>query len=138
MPRLPIIQSDLDITICLPDSSLPAFYMEDYTVLGLRVGDLAEAVRVLEKNGIRICKSPGYNEPIAERKWYFLRYGRYCRTGLSGVIDLCQPVRQVKMRRSIILIFVEANKLIRKEEGRAIDDSWDRYWYPEPQGGGRR
>ena len=68
MPRLPIIQSDLDITICLPDSSLPAFYMEDYTVLGLRVGDLAEAVRVLEKNGIRICKSPGYNELSFEQR----------------------------------------------------------------------
>jgi hypothetical protein len=36
--------------------------MEDYTVLGLRVGDLAEAVRILGKNGIRIYKSPGFSE----------------------------------------------------------------------------
>jgi hypothetical protein len=68
MSRLPIIHRDLDTRICLPDSSLPAFYMEDYTVLGLRVGDLAEAVRVLEKNGIRICQSSGYSEFSFEHK----------------------------------------------------------------------
>ena len=61
MPRLPIISSELDATICLPDSSLPAFYMEDYSVLGLRVGNLDAAVRLLKKNGIRIFKSPGYS-----------------------------------------------------------------------------
>jgi hypothetical protein len=42
--------------------------MEDYTVLGLRVGDLAEAVRVLEKNGIHITKSPGYSELSVEQR----------------------------------------------------------------------
>ena len=68
MPRLPIIQRNLDTTICLPDSSLPAFYMEDYTVLGLRVGDLAEAVRVLEKNGIHIYQGSGYSELSFETK----------------------------------------------------------------------
>ena len=68
MPRLPILPNDLDTTICLPDSSLPSFYMEDYTVLGLRVGDLAEAVRVLEKNGISISKSPGYRELSFEQR----------------------------------------------------------------------
>ena len=68
MLRLPIFPNDLDAAICLPDSSLPSFYMEDYTVLGLRVGDLAEAVRVLEKNGIRMFKNPGYSELSLERK----------------------------------------------------------------------
>ena len=62
MPRLPLLPIDIDTAICLPDSSLPAFYMEDYTVLGLRVGDLTEAVRVLEKNDIRIYKSSGFSE----------------------------------------------------------------------------
>jgi hypothetical protein len=36
--------------------------MEDYTVLGLRVGDLDAALRLLQKNGISIFKSPGYGE----------------------------------------------------------------------------
>ena len=68
MPRLPILPNDSDATICLPDSSLPSFYMEDYTVLGLRVGDLVESVRVLEKNGISIYKSPGYSELSFEQR----------------------------------------------------------------------
>jgi len=62
MPRLPIIPIDLDATIYLPDSSLPSFYMEDFTVLGLRVGNLDAALRLLEKIGISIFKSPGYSE----------------------------------------------------------------------------
>ncbi len=62
MPRLPILPNDIDTASCLPDSSLPSFYMEDYTVLGLRVGDLSEAVRILEKNDIPIYKNPGFSE----------------------------------------------------------------------------
>lgn len=68
MLRLPILPNDLDAAICLPNSSLPSFYMEDYTVLGLRVRDLVEAVRVLEKNGICIYKNPGYSELSLEQK----------------------------------------------------------------------
>lgn len=68
MPRLPIIPSELDATVYLPDSSLPAFYMEDFTVLGLRVGNLDAALRLLEKNGISIFKSPGYSELSIERR----------------------------------------------------------------------
>ena len=62
MPRLLILPNESNATICLPDSSLPSFYMEDYTVLGLRVGDLDAALRLLQKNGISIFKSPGYGE----------------------------------------------------------------------------
>lgn len=68
MPRLPIISNELDAMICLPDSSLPPDYMEDFSVLGLRVGDLTAAVRVLEKNGIRVCKGQGYNELSLQKK----------------------------------------------------------------------
>ena len=68
MPRLPILPNDLDTTVYLPDSSLPSFYMEDYTVLGLRVGDLAEAVRVLEESGISIYKNSGYSELSFEQR----------------------------------------------------------------------
>ena len=62
MRRLPIIPSELDDMIYLPDSSLPFFYMEDFTVLGLRVANLDAALRLLEKCGISIFKSPGYSE----------------------------------------------------------------------------
>ena len=68
MPRFPIIPRDLDGTICLPDSFLPSFYMEDFTILGFRVGNLDAALRVLEKNGINIMKSPEYSELSVEKR----------------------------------------------------------------------
>ena len=68
MPRLPIMPSESYATSCLPDSSLPSFYMEDFTVLGLRVGNLDAALRLLEKSGISIFKSPGYSELSIQQK----------------------------------------------------------------------
>ena len=68
MSRLPILSNESNATICLPDGSLPAFYMEDYSVLGLRVGNLDAAVRLLKKNGIRIFKGPGYSELSLEQR----------------------------------------------------------------------
>jgi hypothetical protein len=62
MPRLPILSNESNARICLPDSSLPTFYMEDYTVLGLRVGNLNAAIQLLEKNGIDIIKHQEYSE----------------------------------------------------------------------------
>ena len=68
MPCLPIVPSDYDAMICLPDSFLPSFYMEDFTILGFRVGNLVAALRVLEKNGIRIYKSPGFSQLSVEQR----------------------------------------------------------------------
>ena len=56
MPRMPIVSTESNTSICLPNSLLPTFYMEDYTILGLRVGNLGAAVRLLEKNGIQLLK----------------------------------------------------------------------------------
>ncbi len=67
MPQLPIIPNESDATVCLPDNSFPSFYMEDFTVLGLRVGNISAADRVLEKNGIRIIKKSGYSELPIEK-----------------------------------------------------------------------
>ena len=68
MPRLPIVPSESDATVYLPDNSLPSFYMEDYTVLGLRVGNLDAALRLLKKNGISFFKNPGYTELSIEKR----------------------------------------------------------------------
>jgi hypothetical protein len=62
LPRLPIMSIESDAVTCLPDSSLPNFYMADHTVLGLRVGNLDATVRVLKKSGINVFKGPDYNE----------------------------------------------------------------------------
>jgi len=59
MPRLPIISSGSDAETGMPDRLLPAFYMEDYSVLGLRVENFDTAVRLLEKNGISTISSHG-------------------------------------------------------------------------------
>ena len=67
MPRLPIIPIESDATVCLPDNIFPSFYMEDFTVLGLRVGNISAADRVLEKNCIRIIKKSGYSELPIEK-----------------------------------------------------------------------
>ena len=45
MPRMPILANESNPPICLPDSLLATFYMEDYTVLGLRVGNSGAAIR---------------------------------------------------------------------------------------------
>jgi hypothetical protein len=42
--------------------------MEDYTVLGLRVGNLGAAVGLLEKNGIALIKKEGYIEASVAQK----------------------------------------------------------------------
>lgn len=67
MPRLPVVSNESNASICLPDSSLPAFYMEDYTVLGLRVSNLGAAVRLLEKNGIPLINKKEYIELSVEK-----------------------------------------------------------------------
>ena len=68
MPLLPIMPSESNATSCLPDSSLPSFYMEDHTVLGLRVGNLNAALRLLENRGLSIFKGPGYSELSLEKR----------------------------------------------------------------------
>lgn len=68
MPHLLVIPSDVDAAICLPDMSLPAFYMEDYTVLGLKVGNLDAAVRLLKNDGIRIFEGPNYSRLSLEHR----------------------------------------------------------------------
>ena len=96
MPRLPLLPNDIDIAICLPDRSLPPFYMEDYTVLGLRVGDLAEAVRILEKNGIRVAKSPGHIEVSFEQRYQIPHVVQLLNVnGIScGMADIVEHVYQ--------------------------------------------
>jgi hypothetical protein len=68
MPRIPILSNESNTPTCLPDSLLPTFYMEDYTVLGLRVGNLGAAERLLGKNGIVLHKKKGYLELSVEKR----------------------------------------------------------------------
>ena len=68
MPRMPILANESNTSTCLPDSILPVFYMEDYTVLGLRVANLGAAIRLLEKKGIALLKESGYIELFVDQR----------------------------------------------------------------------
>jgi hypothetical protein len=65
---MPIVSNDSNTPIGLPDNLLPTFYMEDYTVLGLRVGNLRAAVRLLENSGIVLHEKSGYIELSFEQR----------------------------------------------------------------------
>ena len=68
MPRIPLVSNESNTAIFLQNSSLPTFYMEDYTVLGIRVGNLGAASQLLEKNGIALYKNEGYIELSVEQR----------------------------------------------------------------------
>jgi hypothetical protein len=96
MPRMPILANESKIPTCLPDSSLPIFYMEDYTVLGLRVGNLGAAVRLLEKNGITLLKKAGTIELSIERSDQIPQiFGLLNANGIScDIADIVESVYQ--------------------------------------------
>ena len=58
MARLPIFD-DRRSEKYVPDNLLPSFYMEDFTILGLRVGNLEQAAKLLGKNGIDVIEGDG-------------------------------------------------------------------------------
>jgi hypothetical protein len=41
---------------CLPDASLPIFYMSDYSVMGLLVSNFQEAIQILEENEFSVTR----------------------------------------------------------------------------------
>lgn len=94
MPRMPIVSTESNTSICLPNSLLPTFYMEDYTILGLRVGNLGAAVRLLEKNGIALLKKAGYIELSVEQKDQILNIIQLLRAN-DVSCDIADIVEQV-------------------------------------------
>ena len=94
MPRMPIVSTESNTSICLPNSLLPTFYMEDYTILGLRVGNLGAAVRLLEKNGIALLKKAGYIELSVEQRDQILNIIQLLRAN-DVSCDIADIVEQV-------------------------------------------
>lgn len=94
MPRMPIVSTESNTSICLPNSLLPTFYMEDYTILGLRVGNLGAAVRLLEKNGIALLKKAGYIELSVEQKDQILNIIQLLRAN-DVSCDIADIVEQI-------------------------------------------
>ena len=56
MGILPVLQQGRDVPVCLSNDELPDFYMEDYSVLGLRVADLDQAHRIIADRQFAVYK----------------------------------------------------------------------------------
>ena len=56
MGILPVLQHGREVPLCLSNDEMPDFYMEDYSVLGLRVADLDRAHRVIAGRKFAVYK----------------------------------------------------------------------------------
>jgi len=59
MGALPILQKDQNQRACLGNKNLPANYMSDYSVLGLVVGRLDAALRILKEKKFEVLQKSG-------------------------------------------------------------------------------
>ena len=60
MGVLTVLQHGQNTPICLTNNSLPAFYMSDYSVLGLRVASLDRTYLVLADKDFAVDRKPEY------------------------------------------------------------------------------
>ena len=66
MGKLPIFDKSTNRQTDLSSGSLPAFYMEDYSILGLRVDRLNESLRILDKQKFEIITAPDRFEIVID------------------------------------------------------------------------
>jgi hypothetical protein len=66
MGTLPIFDKSTNRQTDLSSGSLPAFYMEDYSILGLRVDRLNESLRILDKQKFEIITAPDRFEIVID------------------------------------------------------------------------
>ncbi len=60
MAAVIIVEKDFDLSKCLPDSAMPEFYMEDYSVMGLKTRSLPQALNIIENHRFIIVKHKSY------------------------------------------------------------------------------
>ncbi len=85
----PAADEGLKYSDCRP---LPASYMSEYSVMGLIVDKLDEAIRVLSRNGLAINReSFGAEVNIADPSWFPMMFGMLAEAGIcfsmGDVID---------------------------------------------------
>ena len=66
MGTLPIFDKSANRQAYLSSGSLPAFYMEDSSILGLRVDRLNESLRILDKQKFEIITAPDRFEIVID------------------------------------------------------------------------
>ena len=67
MGILPVLQQGREVPLCLSNDELPDFYMEDYSVLGLRVNDLDRAHQVIAGRQFAVHKKLDHLKVKIER-----------------------------------------------------------------------
>ena len=78
------------------DRSLPAFYMSDYSVLGLLVSNHHEATRILEENGFSVIKKPGSVKVVINNPAHIQEMFRILtRHGIDPDVEIADIVDQV-------------------------------------------
>lgn len=92
MKAIPVLQHGRRAAACLTNGSLPLFYMNDYSVLGLQVSDLDLAYRVLADQHVTIEHRSDYLKlqiqqiaQVPEIVSLLNRNGIHC--GLSDIAD---------------------------------------------------
>ena len=56
MGSIAILPQDQKQPLCLDNDALPDFYMQDFSVLGLRVDKFNHALKILEENQFRVSR----------------------------------------------------------------------------------
>jgi len=67
MGTLPILQQGQTRQVCMSNDALPDFYMSDYSVLGLLVGNLAKAHQILEDHKFEVIHTSDHLQVRIDR-----------------------------------------------------------------------
>ena len=96
MGALPVLQLGGRVPVCMFNDSLPIFYMNDYSVLGLLVSDLNLAYRILTDQHFAIKRMPDHLEVDIERAGQMTEIVSLLdRKGIDcGIADIADQIYQ--------------------------------------------
>lgn len=96
MGTLPILQQGRNQQVCMSNDALPDFYMSDYSVLGLLVANLNQALKVLEEHTFEVIHASDHLQVRIDRadQMYEIVY-LLDQSGIDcGVADIIDQVYQ--------------------------------------------
>lgn len=96
MRAIPVLQQGSRTPVCLSNDSLPIFYMNDYSVLGLQVSDLDMAYQVLADQQVAIRRQTDHLEIRIERTGQMPEIVKLLdRNGIDcGITDIADQIYQ--------------------------------------------
>ena len=96
MRAIPVLQRGSCAPVCLSNDSLPVFYMNDYSVLGLQVSDLDTAYQVLADQHLAIERKTNHLEIRIEHTGQMPQIVSLLdRNGINcGITDIADQIYQ--------------------------------------------